>query len=133
MEISTKQIASILSTEPTVIAVYLFGSHARSTASKDSDIDIAVATNKKHDYSFFYEKLQTVIDEQYDMREITLDSSPLFLFEVIRNGVVLYEKTPHDRLTFEAQALLRYYDTAYLRTRYSNRLAHAFAEGSYGH
>ena len=37
----------VLKKLPNVVAVYLFGSYAKNTASKDSDIDIAILLERK--------------------------------------------------------------------------------------
>ena len=57
----------------------------------------------------------------------------LFLYQIVKNGVCVYEKEPYERIKFESQALSLYYDNEHLRNIYHSYLQRSFKEGDYGY
>lgn len=90
---------SVIKKEIPVFKVYLFGSHAKGTARKDSDIDIAVISpvfrdNKRYDGRWLMRKLWDVPFKNMDVvgftpQEFENRSSPLI--DEIRKAGVLVE------------------------------------------
>lgn len=73
--------------------VVLYGSQAKGKAKKGSDIDIAVLGEKP----LSFEEMVDLINEFADIfkvREMDVKSlhkaSPFFLYQVVRNGILLY-------------------------------------------
>lgn len=78
-----------------------------------------------------YSEIQSVLSHELDLRIVTLDSSPLFLFEVI-DGDLLYMKSEEDRVEFVRESLLAYYRTQHLRDIFNHYLDQRIEEGTYG-
>lgn len=89
-----------------VVAVVLYGSHARGEAGRKSDVDLLIVT-KKHD-----PKLEKLIDKIIDrhkagwrvVQTVTtadeLAENPYYAFEVLKDGVVLYKRPDVIELPF---------------------------------
>lgn len=131
-----KQFASILNKNKHVMVVYLFGSYAKNRERKDSDLDIVVVleTLSDFDYSSMYSKISSFFpDKNLDLRVIIpKETSPLFLFQVVKSGVCLFERSKVQRLQFETYALKIYYDSQHLRDVYNYYLDKRFANHTYG-
>ena len=88
-------------------AIVLFGSYARGTQNKESDIDIAFKTNKKIDKKEVYQisiELEDKLSKEIDL--INLDEiGDTFRYEILVNGKTLYCK---DELKFELYKLDMY-------------------------
>ena len=72
--------------------VTLFGSRARGTASRSSDIDIAV--EGCGDFRAFYDDVSERLWSLVDIDVVNLDecTSPELLRRILREGKVIYEK-----------------------------------------
>lgn len=73
-------------------AIVLFGSYARGTQNKESDIDIAIKPKKEIDKKKLYEisrKLENKLNKDVDL--INLDEiGDTFRYEILINGKTLY-------------------------------------------
>lgn len=73
--------------------VILFGSRAKGSFKRASDIDLAVSGG---DFCAFVldvdEKTPTLL--QYDFVNLDTDVSPALLEEILRDGKIIYEKAP---------------------------------------
>ncbi len=133
-----KKIQKILAKQPNVIAAYLFGSAARGQTHPKSDVDIGVVLKDEESLSFGeLVSLMAMIDEvvpnfKVDVRPIVKRSSPLFVFNVIKEGKPIYIKSEKEKVKFEVAALKRFYDTQHLRDVYYSYLVKAVKEGTYG-
>lgn len=92
--------------------VLLFGSLASQETHSESDVDLAVLTEK--DLSFDKEiRLNTLLSGVFkDKKPIDLivlnKAHPLLLKQILSNCQILYTKSPVDFFNFEAQALQKY-------------------------
>ena len=112
-----QNLADMAVQESDVLALYLFGSYASGRPGPLSDVDLAVLFEP------------SVPRERYDERRIALFSRaaavlrtdeidivvlnaapPLIQYQVLRHGVLLYEKDPALRARFAALAIRRYLD-----------------------
>ncbi len=88
-------------------AIVLFGSYARGTQNKESDIDIAFKTKKKIDKKDVYQisiELEDKLNKDIDL--INLDEiGDTFRYEILVSGKTLYCK---DELKFELYKLDMY-------------------------
>jgi predicted nucleotidyltransferase len=100
-----------------ITLVYLFGSHARGTADKDSDIDLAVladASVGKPQRNGLRLRLMRQFAEALDVPiekidVVILQEAPALLEQnVIRQGRLLFAINPAVPRTYEADAALRF-------------------------
>ncbi|MBW2646894.1 MAG: nucleotidyltransferase domain-containing protein [Deltaproteobacteria bacterium] len=121
--------------DPSIVAVYLFGSRTRGEAKEESDIDIAFLLDENTYKSDPFEATAPpyMIATRIGMRlgkntDVTiLNSSSLELaYEVVTTGFCLYEQDPDKRLEYEATLRGMYYDfkpfLTKLRTKCIQRL-----------
>lgn len=81
--------------------VMLFGSAARGTETKKSDIDIAVLGDKdfyENNYSDFLFEMAKL--ERIEKREIEVvpisDRNPILLYHIFKDGIALYKKSEEE-------------------------------------
>lgn len=100
-----------------IIALYLFGSQARGTASRLSDIDIGVLFHSMIDASRYFplrlEYIARIIGllrtEKVDV--VILNNAPLHLaYEIMSHGTLLLDRDPRQRVAFEADRIGRFLD-----------------------
>ena len=131
-----KKIQKILTREPNVLVAYLFGSQVSGFAGKKSDLDLAIVVKDKKILNEldFLELLGSIhFPKNLDLCVVDNTSSPLFLFEIIREGKRIYEKNEDEVISFEAEVLKSYYDTHHLRSIYRLYLKESLEKGIYGY
>lgn len=115
--------------ENNVILAYLFGSEAKGTSHRESDVDIGVLFNKKvqsRDYLKKEGKLIEFFSEIFPEREINIVNlniaSPLLKQVAILEGSLLYQRGDLDRTLFQIQTLHEYEDYLHLSDIYNQFL-----------
>ena len=105
---------------PEVVAVYLFGSAARGTRGKRSDVDIAVltrargATRRRSLVEYVQAACDALGTDNVDV--VLLDRAPIVLrHEVFREGKPLLVRDPEALLRFRLESSRVYLDTIPLR------------------
>lgn len=105
-----------------VVLAYLFGSQAEGKAGPLSDVDIAVLLGPqlpKERWSDVQLDLINDLMGLFHRDEIDVvilnRATPLFAYQVVRFGRVLYEDTTNPAVDFAAYTIRRYADTAPLR------------------
>jgi predicted nucleotidyltransferase len=119
-----KKLSDCLS-KYTVIAAYLFGSEAKGTSGKLSDIDVAVFFNKITDKSDRFDmrlrlssELSSVMNKTVDV--VTLNDSPVQLsYEVIKHGKLILCNDKSAQVDFEIKTLSKYLDRRYYDKRHA--------------
>jgi predicted nucleotidyltransferase len=110
---------------PEVVAVYLFGSVARGTRGKSSDVDIAVLTRAREASQrrsrSIVEYVQAACDalgtDNVDV--VLLHRAPIALrHEVFREGKLLLVRDPEALTRFRLESSREYLDTIPLRRTY---------------
>lgn len=95
------------------LLVMLYGSHAKETAKKESDIDIAVLGKKQFSFEQLID-LNNEFSEIFEAKEIDVKSlhntDSLFRYQVMRDGLLLYGASK-DYNSFRAYAFRDYYDS----------------------
>lgn len=106
---------------------YLFGSQSTLESNALSDYDIALFMDDKHEID--YKKiLKEVFDkfiypEKLHLSIVDLkNTSPLFLYQIIKSGTLLYEEKPYRSVGFEALILRLYFDDQHRNSLYFNAL-----------
>jgi hypothetical protein len=108
---------------PGVMAVYLFGSQARGTATPGSDVDIAILYTEPPAVSF--EELPLDIEADLErvlglpVQVVVLDRAPVDLVHrILRDGKLLLDRDPSRRIRFEVKARNEFFDLQPILARY---------------
>jgi predicted nucleotidyltransferase len=104
-------------------AVYLFGSVSRGTASRSSDVDVAVLwpTDPPRVLDGPAETLAADLERLLDtpVEVVSLNGAPVDLVHrVLRDGILLLERDPGARIRFEVRARNEYFDLLPFLRRY---------------
>lgn len=106
-----------------VVAAYLFGSVARGTATPTSDVDVAVLFANAPSQTV--EGLGLGLEGEMERRLrlpvqlVVLNTAPSDLIHrVLRDGVLLLDRSPSFRIRFEVDARNRYFDLQPFLRRY---------------
>ena len=112
-------IKQLFSREPKVDAVYLFGSRAYNKHKKDSDIDLALATNDPNYFANNKLKLLTELVkigyERVDLVEITTADLTL-TYQALKPNKPLYVKPGFDRNELYSKMIRMYFHFEYILT-----------------
>ncbi len=117
------KIKRLLESKPYIEFAYLFGSQARMQADERSDWDIAVYFNKdpKKLSAWTVFSLEAEISKEMgaEAQIITLNGleSPVLIFQIIKDGILLIDSSPEKRIIFEARSLSKYHDYQYYLKR----------------
>ncbi|MCL7453271.1 MAG: nucleotidyltransferase domain-containing protein [Anaerolineae bacterium] len=109
-------ISTVLARQGDVVAAYLFGSLARGQAGPLSDIDIAALLTPALEEQAAVERqldLMVALDA-LDPREMQVTllnhAPPALAYQVLRDGILFYERSQPQRIGFEVRAMQRYFD-----------------------
>lgn len=116
---------------PDVVAVYLFGSHARGEGRPDSDFDLALLV-KEHTHNFpllqFTLAVEDLLGTAVDL--VNLNSAGEVLkYQVRRDGKLLYEKDNRARKLFEVRSRKYFEDFKYMHNRYVKKVLYGRTHG----
>jgi predicted nucleotidyltransferase len=123
VEKEKKAIVQILSKRSDILFGYLFGSKAKGYANERSNWDIAVYFNKLIKQNgrwpeFELEaELSKVCAGTVQVIALNKPLTPVFGFEIIKYGILLFDKTPNIRMDFENRMLRSYHDWQYFLNR----------------
>ena len=113
----------IQSAPPEAVAVYLYGSRARGTASPGSDVDLgvllrSVPTPKLRGLARDLEgSVERAVGVPVEVVVLNTASADL-VHRVLRDGVVLLDRDRPARIRFEVQSRNEYFDLEPLRRLY---------------
>jgi len=112
-----------------VVLAYLFGSEARGTSHKESDVDIGILFAKKvnsQDYLNLEGKLIELFSKVYPGKEINIVNfniaSPLLKQSAILEGKQVFVKNDAERISFQMQTLREYEEYLHLNSIYNQFL-----------
>ena len=103
-----------------LICAYLFGSCATSRATADSDVDIAVLLERTPPVSLdslsaLRGALERALRREVDLVDMRT-APPDLVHRILRDGRILVDRDPRQRVSFEVQARNEYFDLLpYLR------------------
>lgn len=113
--------------ETAVLFCYLFGSVASGTTTPKSDIDLAVYLDPDKSKDLFKSRLELITKTstllKKDIDIIVLNTAPPFLKHVVfREGILLFDRNPSQRIDFELKATNEYFDYKPILELYRQRL-----------
>jgi predicted nucleotidyltransferase len=123
MKEQIEKIKRLLENNPFIEFAYLFGSQAKGLADYRSDWDIAVHFNKDPKklpaWTVFGLEAEISRELSKEAQIIMLNGldSPVLIFQIIKDGILLVDNSPEKRVIFEAQALSKYHDYQYYLKR----------------
>ena len=127
----TDEIVKDLKKYPEVMAIILFGSHAKGRAKPISDIDIAVITKDSNKSLEAEKSLETKKNLEAEISSFSsniLDVVPFFRlplyiqFEVFKYGETLFVRDEEYLMQIKRDVLREYLDISYLYERMSRRI-----------
>ena len=105
-----EKIKTILVNKLSPKLIYIFGSIVANRVRDDSDIDIAILTEKKIDEYQLYMVSQQLADEL--KREVDIvdlkDASTIFKAEIIKNGKLIYNSDNLGKMYYQLEVLRDY-------------------------
>jgi uncharacterized protein len=134
----TKPFAEYLSRQTDVIVAYLFGSVARGQTTPMSDVDIAVLLDVSADPEALLERQITLLTdlEQLARLEVQLTllnhAPPLLAYQVIREGVLLHQRSEAERVAFQVKAMKEYFDVQPMLAFHNDALRQRIQEDGLG-
>jgi hypothetical protein len=106
------RLRSALADLPQVRLAILFGSTARGSASRSSDLDVGlIVTGSVVDRDVAHRALRRAAGDALDLVDLTT-APPLLRFEIARDGVVLAEAETGAWADFKAHAMIDWWDFA---------------------
>jgi len=108
-----ERITRVLEETPAVRLAVVFGSAARQTESRDSDIDVGISwlDGAVQPAAAVAVALERAAGLPVDL-VLLGDAPPLLRFEIARDGRVLVERVPHAWADFRAKAMIDWWDWA---------------------
>lgn len=118
-----------------VVLLYLHGAHARGEQGPLSDVDIAVllegSGRDAGAYLDLLESLQRICGRD-DVDLVLLNTAGSIIKDrVVRHGRLVYQRSPKDRVLFEAAALKEAMDFQRFSREYDDALFKQISEGRY--
>jgi len=115
-----------------VRACYLYGSQTEEQTNEKRDFDLAVFVEYKDkiDYRKFLSKINLyfINPEKLHLSIVDLNSSsPLFLYQIIKKGQLVFEKQLGDHIRLESFIMRLYFDDQYRNSVYYQKLKNSYA------
>lgn len=124
---------------PEVIAAFLIGSQARGSAGPLSDVDVAIlhvrglGSRERLDLRL---ALAASAGDALGTPEVDIvllnGAPPLLRHRALRDGILLLDHDPKERIAFQVRTLNDFVDTEPLRQLVARRLRKSIAEDSFG-
>lgn len=119
-----EKITAILRSRPNIEFAYLFGSRAKGIAKGRSDWDVAIYFQKdpqKQPYWTVFNleaEISKAIREQVQITVLNNLDSSVFLFQIIKDGLLLLDNNTEKRISWEAHVLKQYHDWQFFLKRH---------------
>jgi len=105
-----KKVRTVLANKLSTKLVYIFGSMVKNRVRNDSDIDIAILTDKQIDEYKLYMVSQQLADEL--KREVDIvdlrRASTVFKAEILRTGKLIYNSDNMIKMAFQLNVMKQY-------------------------
>ena len=133
-----EKLTDFCADKPYIAFGYLFGSRANNNITPLSDIDIAVYIDTQKAPADLFElrlKELTALYQVFNTEKIDLvflNETPLELsYNVLKNGILLYENDEQLRVTFFENTVRDYLDRKYFIDKRNEIIRRMMVEGSY--
>lgn len=131
-----KKLQDYFARQEDVLAVYLYGSFAKGTTHKRSDMDFGILFNKPvnlyHRLGGIYSGLCDLkLPAEPEVREIDLKKDSVYLRNVIQ-GKLMFSRNEIKRIRFEVAVMQKFRDTELLRQLSYSYMSKRLKEGTYG-
>lgn len=126
-----EKIIGFLSRKVNPSIIYLFGSYAQNTENPNSDVDLAFLSDdglSEKDRFFLAQELASDLNKDVDLIDLST-ATDVLAFQVLKNGIVLYESNPSIRAYYELKVMKKYAKLNEERAEYIND----FLDGGSGH
>ncbi|MEO8682887.1 MAG: nucleotidyltransferase domain-containing protein [Vicinamibacterales bacterium] len=115
---SRQNLIAALTADADVQLAVIFGSEARDSSHRQSDLDIGVSGVARDRLAALAVTLARLAGREVDL--ISLDTAPpLLRFEIARDGSVLLARAPHLWPEFQARAMVEWWEWAPLARRFA--------------
>lgn len=128
-----KKLEKFGSLHPEIDLIYLFGSHAKGSAIKDSDLDIAILFNdsrNNNQLNYINEISRLLQMDDIDLL-ILNEANCLLSFQVLKHGRCIFSRTDKAKIEYETTTLRNYLDTAYLFSVHRKFVKKQLQQGDY--
>lgn len=116
MNVDLKKILKQIAIEFKLDLLIVFGSYAKGTQNKNSDLDIAYISSKKIDeVELNWQIIQKINIEEIDINEIRNNNSFVFNEQIFRHGKLIFEKKEGIFYKLLNRSYLNYQDSKFLR------------------
>jgi uncharacterized protein len=138
LNITTQSFSEYFSRQPDVIVAYLFGSVARGQETRLSDVDIAVLLDPTAETEADLDRQITLLTDLTQLAELEVqltllnDVPPLLAYEVIREGILLHQRSGAERVAFQVKAMKEYFDIQPMLAFYNDVLRQRIREDGLG-
>jgi predicted nucleotidyltransferase len=134
-----ERLAHALASVRGVRLAYLFGSRARGRNRSDSDFDVAILVDDSllagtDDRATLIRRLADRLGREVSSAHldlVILNSAPVLLrHRVLRDGVLLFQRSPEDRVRFTTRLIQDYQDGEIRRENFLEKRIQRLREGS---
>lgn len=110
--------------------VYIFGSYAKGTNTKNSDLDIAILLGEytPYDKINLISELVGILNRDDIDVVILNDANSILKFQVIKYGKIVYKVSEYEKVIFESKTMDEYMDMEYYRNRQKQVMDITFKE-----
>ncbi|KKR32210.1 MAG: polymerase beta domain protein region protein [Candidatus Gottesmanbacteria bacterium GW2011_GWC2_39_8] len=118
-----------------VTAAYLYGSYAKGTEKKDSDIDLALlfSKNQEDHLSFrikYQEELSGILENEVEIQDLNITSIN-FAKRVLDEGILIIDNNSSERVVFEVNLFNNYFDMLPFYVDYYENLKNRALKGEF--
>lgn len=129
------EINNILKKDDSILAAYLFGSQAKGSANKYSDFDIGILFDYQTKAKEYTDRQIAIINSlsaalHKEVDAVILNRAPVFLkYHILKEGIKVYERPHRPEHSFEANAIIEYFDFLPVKNRIEGALIKKIKEG----
>lgn len=136
-QISNEAIGAALQLFDFIDFAVLFGSVAENRATPLSDVDIGIYTNRDIslcELGLLNSRLETILKKAVDVVVLNdiYRKRPVFAYEIVKNGVLLFCKRQERFIEFKKRTLLYYMDNNYLINEINKGFKKRLQNGGFG-